>query len=162
MSDLIVVMFDKREEAEEARESIRKLEKLGKVSLGDAEVISKGEDGNIVHHGQTDSGTKWGAFGGGFLGLLLAGIFFPVAGIMIGAGLGALLGKSMHLGIDKKFIEEVSESLTPGKSALFVLVKGGDLNMAIAAFRPYEGKILQTTLPTEQVEALEQELKAGD
>jgi uncharacterized membrane protein len=162
MSDLVVVMFDKREEAEEARESIRKLEKLGKVSLGDAEVISKGEDGKIVHHGQTDSGTKWGAFGGGFLGLLLAGIFFPVAGIVIGAGLGALLGKSMHLGIDKNFVEEVSESLTPGKSALFVLVKGGDLNMAIAAFRPYEGKILQTTLPTEQVEALEQELKAGD
>jgi uncharacterized membrane protein len=162
MSDLIVVMFDKIEEAEEARESIRKLEKLGKVSLGDAEVISKGEDGKIVHHGQVDSGTKWGAFGGGFLGLLLAGIFFPVAGIVIGAGLGALLGKTLHLGIDKEFVEEVSESLTPGKSALFVLVKGGDVNMAIAAFRPYEGKILQTTLPTEQVEALEQELKAGD
>lgn len=162
MSDLIVVMFEKVEEAEEARESIRKLEKLGKVNLGDAEVISKDENGKIVRHGQADSGTKWGAFGGGVLGLMLAGLFFPLAGIAVGAGLGALFGKALHLGIDKKFIEEVSENLTPGKSALFVMVKGGDVNMAISAFRPYEGKILQTTLPTEQVEALEQELKAGD
>ena len=162
MSDLIVVMFDKREEAEEARESIRKLERMGKVSLGDAEVVSKDENGKIVRHGQADSGTKYGALGGGFLGLLLASVFFPVAGLVIGAGLGALVGKAMHLGIDKKFIEEVSENLKPGTSALFVMVKGGDTNMAIAAFRPYEGKILQTTLPTEQVEALEEELKAGD
>ena len=96
------------------------------------------------------------------LGLLLAGLFFPLAGIAVGAGLGALVGKSFHLGIDKKFIEEVSESLKPGTSALFVIVKGGDVNMAIASFRPYEGKILQTTLPEEQVKALEEELKAGD
>jgi len=162
MSDLIVVMFEKVEEAEEARESIRKMEKLGKVSLADAEVISKDENGKIVKHGQADSGTKYGALGGGFLGLLLASIFFPLAGLAIGAGLGALVGKAMHLGIDKKFIEEVTESLTPGTSALFVMVKGGDVNMAIAAFRPYEGKILQTTLSDEQVQALEQELKAGD
>jgi uncharacterized membrane protein len=45
---------------------------------------------------------------------------------------------------------------------LFVIVKGGDVNMAIASFRPYEGKILQTTLSEEQVAALEEELKAGD
>ncbi len=162
MSDLIVVMFEKVEEAEEARKSIRKMEKLGKVSLADAEVISKDENGKIVRHGQANSGTKVGALGGGFLGLLLASVFFPLAGIVIGAGLGALLGKAMHLGIDKKFIEEVTESLTPGTSALFVMVKGGDVNMAIAAFRPYEGKILQTTLSDEKVQALEQELKAGD
>lgn len=162
MSELIVVMFDKVEEAEQARESIRKLEKLGSVSLGDAEVVSKDENGKISRHGQADSGTKWGAVGGGVLGLMLAGLFFPLAGIAVGAGLGALLGKSLHLGIDKKFVEEVSESLTPGKSALFVMVKGGDVNMAIAAFRPYEGKILQTTLPSDKVEALEDELKAGD
>ena len=162
MSDLIVVLFEKREEAEQARDSIKKLEKLGKVSLADAEVISKDADGKIVRHGQADTGTKYGAFGGGMLGLMLAGLFFPLAGIAVGVGLGALVGKAFHLGIDKKFIEEVSESLTPGTSALFVIVKGGDVNMAIAAFRPYEGKILQTSLPTEKVEALEQELKAGD
>jgi uncharacterized membrane protein len=162
MSDLIVVMFEKAEEAEAARESIRKMEKLGKVSLADAEVISKDADGKIVRRGQADSGTKYGALGGGVLGLLLAGIFFPLAGIAIGAGLGALVGKAFHLGVDKKFVEEVSESLTPGTSALFVIVKGGDINMAIASFRPYEGKILQTTLSDEKVKALEEELKAGD
>ena len=70
--------------------------------------------------------------------------------------------RDMHLGVDKKFIDEVTESLTPGMSALFVMVKGGDVNMAIAAFRPYDGKILQTTLSEEKVAALEQELKAGD
>ena len=162
MSDLIVVVFDKREEAEEARESIKKLEKMGKFSLADAEIISKDESGKIQRHGQADSGTKYGALGGGILGLLLAGLFFPLAGIAVGVGLGALVGKAFHLGVDKSFVQEVSDSLQPGTSALFIIVRGGDINMAIAAFRPYEGKVLQTTLSTEKLEALEQELKAGD
>jgi uncharacterized membrane protein len=34
--------------------------------------------------------------GGGFLGLLLGLIFFPVLGVVIGAVAGGLIGRSLH------------------------------------------------------------------
>jgi uncharacterized membrane protein len=59
--------------------------------------------------------------------------------------------------VDKKFIQDVTESLKPGTSALFILVSGGDITNVLAAIRPYQGTLYQTTLPTD----LENELRSA-
>jgi uncharacterized membrane protein len=158
MTDLIVVTFDDVEQAGKALGSLKSLGQEGMANLKDSAVVVKDESGEVHVQNKADSGEKWGAFGGSLIGLMIAGVFFPIAGLAIGAGLGAWIGKMAHLNVDQKMVKEVRDSLKPGSSALFVMVSG-DPGLIVAAFRPYNGKLFQTTLPSDQVEALEDALK---
>ena len=159
MSNLIVISFDDAAQASEAFESLKKMEGGGYLNLDDAAVIVKDESGEVHLTNRVDKGIIGGAVGGSLVGLLIASVFFPLAGIIIGGVGGALVGKSMHKGVDQDFVKEVTENLKPNSSALFLMVRGSDPDMAIAALRPYKGKILQTTLSDEAVEALQDALK---
>jgi uncharacterized membrane protein len=161
MSELIVLTFDDMEQAGEALEALKKARSDGYLKIDDAAVIVKDESGKIDVKNQLDTGVKWGAVGGGLIGLILASVFFPVAGLAIGAIGGALVGKSLNLGVDKKFVQDVTESLKPGSSALFV-IGSGNPDVIMAALRPFQGSIYQTTLPTEAVDELHEVLKNKD
>ena len=161
MSELLVLTFDDTEQAVAALEALKKAGSSGYLKIDDAAVIVKDESGKIDVKNQTDTGTKWGAVGGGLIGLILASVFFPLAGLAIGAIGGALVGKSLNLGVDKKFVQDVTESLKPGSSALFV-IGSGNPDLIMAALRPFQGTIYQTTLPTEVVDELHEVLKSKD
>ena len=88
------------------------------------------------------------------LGLLIASVFFPIGGLIIGALGGALVGKLANTGVSQKFVKEVSEEMQPNSSAIFFIVRGDDPNPTVAALSPYKGKVLQTTLPEEAEETL--------
>jgi len=158
MSELVVLTFDDTEQAGAALEALKKASSSGHLKIDDAAVIVKDETGKIDIKNQMDTGTKWGAVGGGLIGLILASVFFPLAGLAIGALGGALVGKSLNLGVDKKFVKDVTETLKPGMSALFV-IGSGNPDVVIAALRPFQGTIYQTTLPTEAVDELHAALK---
>ncbi|OGO34365.1 MAG: hypothetical protein A2W35_19690 [Chloroflexi bacterium RBG_16_57_11] len=158
MSELVVLTFDDTEQAGAALEALKKARSEGYLKIDDAAVIVKDESGKVDIKNQLDTGTKWGAVGGGLIGLMLASIFFPLAGLAIGAIGGALVGKSLNLGVDKKFVKDVTETLKPGMSALFV-IGSGNPDVVIASLRPFQGTIYQTTLPTEAVEELHAALK---
>ncbi|MDX1412623.1 MAG: DUF1269 domain-containing protein [Candidatus Promineifilaceae bacterium] len=159
MSNLIVVVFDDPEEAGQVRDTLKSVEHEGRLRLDDSAVVVKDAKGKIHVKNQMDRGVKVGAVTGGLLGLLLASVFFPVAGIIVGAVAGGLIGSAAGLGISKSFVKEVSDSMTENSSALFIIVRDGDPDLAIAALRPYEGKILQTTLSPEDEETLQRALR---
>jgi uncharacterized membrane protein len=159
MSNLVVLTFDDTEQAGQAFDALKKAQSGGHLKIDDAAVIVKQESGKVEIKNQMDTGVKWGAVTGGVLGLLLASVFFPLAGIAIGALSGALIGKSLDLGVDKKFVKDVTETLKPGSSALFVIGSSGDPAVVLGALRPFQGTIYQTTLPTEAVESLHAALK---
>ena len=159
MSDLIVVVFDDVEEAGKVRASLKSVEHEGRLSLDDSAVVVKDEKGKIHVKNQVDRGVKIGAVSGGVIGILLASLFFPVAGLIVGAVAGGLIGKSAGLGVSKSFVKEVSESMTENSSAIFIIVRDADPAFAVAALRPYKGKILQTTLAPEDEETLHRALK---
>ena len=161
MSQWIVIVFDKEEEAHAVREEVRKLENSGDLSLDDAQVISRDADGKIHSKGQVDRGVGIGAVGGGLIGLLLVGLFFPVAGILVGALAGAGLGKMAGLGVDKKFIKEVQEAVKPGTSALFLVVRHANFAALRAVLQPHEGSIYQTSVSPEDEETLKRALSDG-
>ena len=100
-----------------------------------------------------------GAVGGGLIGLLIGSIFFPVGGLVVGAIGGALVGASTDLGIQSKFVKQVGEDLTPGTSALFVIVRDANPNAALAALKPYKGNVYHTSLPPEAEKELRRILK---
>jgi len=159
MSHLIVLTFEDTEQAGQAFEALKKAQSGGHLKIDDAAVIVKQESGKVEVKNQLDKGIKGGAIGGGVLGLLLAGVFFPLAGLAIGAIGGALVGKSLDMGVDQKFVKDVTETLKPGSSALFVIGSSHEPAVVIGALKPFQGTIYQTTLSTEGVEALHEALK---
>lgn len=159
MSNLIVLTFDDMNEAGQVRESVKKQEKLGTISLDDSAVVVKDEKGKVHVKNQMDRGVKIGAVGGGLLGLLIAGLFFPVAGIAIGILGGMGVGALADVGIQKSFVKEVSEAIKPGTSALFLIIRESDPNAALAVLRPYKGEVYQTSLDPEDEESVRDALK---
>jgi uncharacterized membrane protein len=83
---------------------------------------------------------------------------FPLAGLAIGVAGGALVGKSLDMGVDKKFVKDVSESLGPNSSALFVIGKG-EPRVLVAALEPFKGTLYQTTLDSELEQQIRDALK---
>ena len=158
MGQVIVMTFDDIEQAGKARETIRSVEKSGALSLDDYAIVVKDAEGKISVKNVADKGQKWGAAGGAVLGGLLF-FMFPIAGIGIGAAAGAVVGKMFGLGVDKKFVKEVSEALKPNGSALFLQVGKGNPAALTAALRPYEGTLLQTSLSDELEKELRDALK---
>jgi uncharacterized membrane protein len=154
MGNIIVIAFDNVEEAGKVHKTLKSVQSGGYLDLDDAAVVVRDEEGKLHVHDEMDRGVKVGAIGGGLIGLLIVGIFAPVAGIIFGAIAGGLIGSSFDLGISKKFIKEVQESLEPGTSAIFFIVKDADPNMALAALKPYKGTVLQTSLAPEEEESL--------
>jgi uncharacterized membrane protein len=158
MSNLIVLTFNDTEQAGQVFEAIKGAQSTGRVKIDDAAVIVKDESGKVEVKNQVETSVKTGAVGGGLLGLLLAGVFFPLAGIAIGAVGGALVGKSLGKGVDQKFVKDVTETLKPASSALFV-IGSGDPSIVLAILRPFQGTVYQTTLPPELVDELLSALK---
>ena len=147
MSNLIVITFDNEEEAGKVREALK--EQAANINLDDSAVVVKDAEGEVHVKNEVDRGVAVGAVGGGALGLLIGGLLFPIGGLVLGALAGALVGKMLDMGVDKKFVEDVSEHLQPGTSALFIIVREANPNVALAALRPYKGKVIQTSLPPE-------------
>jgi uncharacterized membrane protein len=147
MSNLIVITFDNEDEAGKVREALK--EQAANINLDDSAVVVKDAEGEVHVKNEVDRGVAVGAVGGGALGLLIGGLLFPIGGLVLGALGGALVGKMLDMGVDKKFVDDVSEHLQPGTSALFVIVREANPNVALAALRPYKGKVIQTSLPPE-------------
>lgn len=158
MSDLVVLSFARAEEAGEAMRSIRQVERNGRIHLEDTAVVTKDADGKVRVNNEVSGATEKGAVAGAILGPLLM-FLFPIAGIAIGAGAGALIGRMFDTGVDGKFVKEVKENLSPGTSALFLVIRNGEATALVSALRAYEGEVLQTTLSSELEEEIRRALK---
>lgn len=99
-----------------------------------------------TNHHAVGSGATWGMFWAFFFGLLF---FVPVLGMPIGAGLGALFGKLEQAGIDKEFQSRVRDLLSPGTSALFLVLEDGTAETPVRALSRYGGTVLKTSLSKE-------------
>jgi uncharacterized membrane protein len=161
MSDLIVAIFDGHYKAEEVRHDLQRMERQDFLDLEDAVTLVRDKEGEVKIHHMTHL-TAEGAVSGGFLGTLfgvmLLNPVFAVFGLLAGTAIGALEGSSIHLGIDEKFMEDLSEHLKPGTSALCVQVKESAPDILIEELEKYDGKILQTSLSEEDEKKLREAL----
>ncbi len=161
MSDIVVITFDTEDRAGEVRESIRKTQKSGFVSLDDSAVVVKDKDGKVHVKNEVDRGVKIGAVSGGFLGLFIGFLLMgPSGSMVIGALIGGGIGSLAHLGIQHSFIDDVSDELQPGTSALFIIVRDANPDVTVATLRQYEGNIYHTSLPPEAEEQLRRSMKS--
>ncbi len=157
MSNLIVMTFDNAAEAGEVRRALGRLEGQGLLDLEDAAVVVREADGKARVDNEVSHGVKVGAFGGALVGGLVT-FLFPALGIVVGTAAGALAAKALHRGVDQAFVEDVTASLRPGSSALFLVVNAARQDAALAALRPYRGRVYHTTLDPEDEASLRRAL----
>jgi uncharacterized membrane protein len=149
MSDLVVLAFDTETGAGEMRDDLLRLQKQKIIELEDAAVVVRKQDGKVKVK-QAVSLVGEGALGGAFWGLLIGIIFWmPWLGLALGALGGALGGSLTDVGIDDKFIKEVGDTIEPGHSALFLLVRQATPDKLTDELKRFDAKVLQTSLSTE-------------
>ncbi len=149
MSDLVVVAFDNETDAEKLQAQMKRLQKEHLVTLEDAAVVVRKADGKVKVK-QSTSLVGAGALGGAFWGLLIGLVFRAMWwGLAIGVVLGALRGKFKDIGIDDKFIKEVGETIQPGNSAIFLLIRESTPDKLIDELKGYKGTVLKTSLSTD-------------
>jgi uncharacterized membrane protein len=157
-SKLVAIAYEGRETASEVLHEIQALQAAGDVVLEDAVIVER-QQGTQVEIKQVQTpewkSTKRGGGIGLIAGLLLGG---PIVGVMAGAGLGYMSGKLRDHGIPDKFIENLSASLKPDSSAIFLLVKEANAEKVLATLKPFQGHVLSTTLDDEQEERLRRTL----
>jgi len=164
MSDLVVLALDTETGAEEMRDELIRLQKEHLITLSDAAVVVRQQDGHVQVK-QAVSLVGAGALGGAFWGLLIGIIFWmPWLGMIIGAASGALVGKLSDVGVDDEFIKQVGSSIQPGNSALFLLVEKATpdkvMNDLKKTFKNV--KVLKTSLTQEQEDKLKAAFAAPD
>jgi uncharacterized membrane protein len=158
MNQLIVVAFDHFDDAKKAMQSLRDLERLGRIRFEDTAIVQRDPDGTAHVKNEVSGTTETAAVLGAVIGGLVTFVF-PLAGMAIGAAVGAAVGAALNTGVSSDFIDDVKETLRPGRSALFLVVKESDTDATLAALRPFRGDVIQTNLDTETEEALREALK---
>lgn len=161
MSELIVIGYDNMFEAEEVRLKLLKMQRDYLIDLEDAVVAVKQPDGQVKLN-QVYQLTAMGAVSGGFWGALIGLLFLnPLLGAAVGAGAGAISGALSDVGINDDFIKDLANTLKPGSSALFVLVRKVTPDKALDELRGTGGKIIQTSLTHDAEEKLQAALGAA-
>ncbi len=131
-----------------------RLQKQKIVELEDAAVVIRKQDGKVKVK-QAVSLVGEGALGGAFWGMLIGLIFWmPWLGLALGALGGALGGSLTDIGIDDEFIKEVGNTIEPGHSALFLLVRKATPDKLADELEKFDAKVLQTSLSQEDEEKL--------
>jgi len=158
-SNIVVLAFDGRYTAKATLIDIQKMEEEGLLEIKDAIVASSGPGGDVnIEQTHSDKG-KFALRGSGIgllAGLLVGG---PIGGLVGGSAVGAIVGVRKDHGIDDDFIEEMSESVKPDSSALFLMVKNTKVEETLERLRPFKAKVLNTTLSEEQEQKLKKVLE---
>lgn len=160
MADLVVIVYPTEARAEEMRQKLLDLQKEYLIELSDAVVAVKQESGRVKLI-QLMHTTATGALSGGFWGLLIGAIFLmPLLGASIGAASGALTGALTDVGINDRFMKELSAKLQPGNAALFVLIRRMTTDKVLEAIKGTGGAVVQTSLDHTKEQALRDALAA--
>ena len=156
MSALVVIGYPDEQAAFAVREKLGELSKQKLLELEDAVVVVRDKSGKAKIK-QAQGMTGIGALGGSFWGLLIGCLFFmPWLGMAVGAISGAISGHFTDIGIDDKFIKQVTDTIEPGHSAIFMLVRDATVDRVLEELKKFGGTVMRTNLSAEQETSLKE------
>ena len=161
MSTLVAVVFNDESTAFEMRAALARMQNQYLLEMEDAVVVTRDPKGKTKLH-QAVSLTGVGAAGGAFWGMLMGLLFLnPLLGAIVGAGAGAIAGKFRDLGLDDRMMKDIGDSLKPGTSALFVLLRKVTADKVLDGLKPFvgKGKVFQSSLNKDDEKALREVLE---
>ncbi len=147
--------------AQEALLAAMRLQRRNRLQLDDAAIVVRDERGRTRIIQTTEISTGQGAISGSWLGLL-AGMFVPGPGALVGLALGAAAGglfaKLRDKGINDDEMKQWGEQLGNGESALFLLVEDCHQMRALHEVSRFPATILTATADPDLVERVRERL----
>jgi uncharacterized membrane protein len=162
MADLIAIKYDDTTTALQAMDRVGELAHDLIIQPDAVAAIIRSEDGKfrtVTNQHVVGAGATWGMFWGLLFGILF---FVPILGVALGAAFGALGGKLSKDAIDKEFQDQVREQLTPGTSAMFMIVNKMTTDKALEGLSEYGGTVIKTSLSDEMEAEIQRELHGQD
>jgi predicted flap endonuclease-1-like 5' DNA nuclease/uncharacterized membrane protein len=131
------------------------------VKVVDAAIVEHTKRGRVKVHQTEDMGAMKGGFHGAAIGVVVGAIIGGPAGAVVGGAAGGLLhslrSRFHDIGIDDKFMKQVSTEIDKGKSALFIQYEGqwaASIGLIENAIKAENALLIQSTLPAETAAAL--------
>ena len=154
MSDLVAIAYNDQATAETVRRTLADLSREKIITLDDAVVVTRDVNGKVGLH-QTFHPVSTGAAGGALWGSLIGLIFLmPLMGLVIGAASGAVGGAITDVGVNDDFMKELGQKLTPGTSALILLIRMSTTDKLLPRIEQFGGHVIQTSLSDEEEQRL--------
>ena len=147
MTAFTVWKFETPDGAAGVESSLKAAASQGLVKIVDHAVMTwpEGADKPTIKHEHDDPkrAAAWGALWG-----ILGGALFmvPVAGVVLGAGIGALAKATDGTGITKKDLERIRTEIVPGTSALFMVTEDANLDQLGEHVHAREATLISTNL----------------
>jgi uncharacterized membrane protein len=168
VTDLVVLGFDRRRDAEEVFELGAQLHGKALVDLEDAALAWRDDKVRVRIHQALPTvatGASTGSFAGALWGTLIGLLVLnPLAGMAVGglagAAAGAAAGALSDIGISDDLIRRIGEQLQPGKAAVFALVRRSTKDKVTDALRQYHPTVLHTNLSRDREQDLVQALQS--
>lgn len=165
LTNLVVVAYPEEGKAKEVLKQLKALQSQGLISIVNAAVMVKNEKGKVSISETGDTDAKGGAIIGGIAAGLIA-LFNPIGALGViamtagGAGVGALITHFMDLGFPQEDLKDLSESLTPGSSAIIALVEHTWVDALADALEQYAGKLYKRSIKANIADQLTEQAKA--
>lgn len=148
---LIVAAYNDKNQAKEVLKVLKDMQRAGIILIVNAAVMVKNEKGKVSISETGDTGPRGGAIMGGITAGLIA-LFNPIGALGViamtagGAGVGALVTHFIDLGFPQEDLKDLSESLTPGSSALIALVEQTWVEKVCEELAKFEGKLYRRAI----------------
>jgi uncharacterized membrane protein len=137
----------------------------GRITVSDVAMAYRDDKGKVKIQQTADATAGTGAVTGGALGLLVGIFAAPLVGAtVVGAGIGALVGKARDKGVSDKLMKQAGELIEGSEAAVFVLTD--DMSAAaISAVVEQEmaagTEVSYAVLPAEAQDFLRESIKLG-
>ena len=155
MNELVVVAFADELKADEGLVTLRRRQKNGEIVIRDAAIALKTQRGKLEVRQTTEISTSRRRPPDGWWGLLIALLLGGAMGRnLYGDRFDSLYGRLSELGIDDEFVAELSETIEPGQSALFLLIREAHRDVAMEKLQTLGGHVLSSPLPEDSVRAI--------
>ena len=156
MKTLFAISYTDIAKARSALETLKGQQMGQTISLMDAVIVTRGDDG-AVKLDQSVNLTAMGAASGALWGSLIGLLFLsPLVGAAVGAASGAMSGYFTDYGISDDFMRNMARKQAGGRVMLFVLAADMTVDKVADAINVVGGDIVYTSMPDD----IEQRFKA--
>lgn len=146
MENIIVAVFSSEGEAQEGARALRQLDVEGIITINEAAVIHKNENGKVKIRDNTagaPAGTAVGTATGTVVGALIGALGGPVGAAVGGVVAGAVAGGAT-VGVSRDYLKDVSQTLKPGTTAVVADILEGDPIPVDARMNQLGGTVLRS------------------
>lgn len=123
--EIVAAVYPNTFEAQATLSDLLELHKSGAIELIDAAVMVREYTGDLTIKERAELTPAKGARRGALIGAVLGVVFPPslLASAALGAAAGAVTGKVTDQGLANEMLDDLSQDLEPGKSAVLAVIE---------------------------------------